>query len=190
MSNVTTGNPLVIDTEGVISAVPLVIRGILLKPNATGDSATFTYWYESDDPITNGDKKGQTVSVTASSGTFSSTGNFPTDNVNPNQIMRVIHTSSGNNVGYWQIATNADNNTITVDNPAQVLRQPVTLTDDTSKIYTWKIWEPRILTVIRGSGLTGDTSLNYIPFDDGGVWVPNLAMHSLSTSAVLYVFLK
>jgi len=48
MANSITGNPLIIDTEGIISTMPLTIQSILLIPNAAGDSATFTYWIESE----------------------------------------------------------------------------------------------------------------------------------------------
>ena len=190
MSNVISGNPFYIDTEGIISTVPLRIKSIVMKPNATGDAATFTYWVESDSAITNGTKTAATTTVTAATGTFASTGNFPTANVNPNQILKVTHTSSANNIGYWQIATNADNNTITVDIPAAVYGLQIpTLTNDTSKAYHWVIRDPREFAIIRGSGLAGDTSILQMDFGNTGVWVPNLAMHTLSTSAVLYVYL-
>ena len=76
MANIVDGNPFYIDTEGIISIVPLVIKGILLKPNATGDAATFTYWRKEDSTITNGDKTNATTTVTASTGTLVSTNNF------------------------------------------------------------------------------------------------------------------
>ena len=189
MANVVDGNPLYIDTEGIISTVPLVIKGILLKPNATGDAATFTYWRKEDSTITNGDKTNATTSVTAATGTLVSTGNFPTDNVEPNQIIQIYATSSGKNIGYWQIASHADANTITVDLPAKVYPATVTMADDTSGNYNWKIWDARPFAIIRGSGLVGDTSLNYLDFENG-IWVPNLAMHTFSASAVLYIYLK
>jgi len=189
MANIVDGNPFYIDTEGIISIVPLVIKGILLKPNATGDAATFTYWRKEDSTITNGDKTNATTTVTASTGTLASTGNFPTANVDPNQIIQIHATSSGKNIGYWQIASNADDHTITVDLPAKVYPATVTMADDTNGNYNWKIWDARPFAIIRGSGITGDTSLNYLDFENG-IWVPNLAMHTLSTSAVLYIYLK
>jgi hypothetical protein len=193
MANITSGNPIIVDTEGIISTVPLRIQSILLKPNATGDAATFTYWLESDNTVTtHGDMKAKTVTVTASSGTFSSTANFETDNINVNQIVKVYSTSSAKNIGYWQIATNADDNTITVDLPAAVYGGKVaTLENDTSGTYSWKVWDSRFFTIIRGSGIAGDTSLAHLPLGDyTGFFVPNLAMHTLSTSAVLYIYLK
>ena len=191
MANVVNGNPLVIDTEGIISTVPLTIQSILLKPNSAGDSATFTYWLESDSTVTTyGDLVGKTVTVTAATGTFESTANFEEDNININQILKVYSTSSAKNKGYWQIASNADDDTITVDLPAAVYGKFTTLENDTSGTYSWKVWDPRVFAVIRNSGISGDTSLAHLKFGDRGIFVPNLAMHTLSTSAVLYIFLR
>jgi len=190
MANVVDGNPLYIDTEGIISTVPLVIKGILLKPNATGDAATFTYWRKEDSTITNGDKTNATTTVVASTGTITSSGNFLSANIDVNQIINIYATSSGKNIGWWQIKSDAGNdNEITVDLPAKVYPATVTMADDTSGNYNWKIWDARPFAIIRGSGLVGDTSLNYLDFENG-IWVPNLAMHTLSASAVLYIYLK
>ena len=189
MANDTTGNPLYLDTEGIVSVRPLVIKKIIWKPNATGEATTFTYWATSEDPITNGTKNAVTTTVTASTGTFASTGNFPTANVNPNQVLVVSKTSSGDNIGIWQIATNADNDTITVDKPATIFGQSVTLADDTTESYSWKIFDVHTFLTVQGSGITGDTGLVQIDFLNGGITLPNLAMHTLSASGVAYIFL-
>ena len=189
MANVVNGNPLIIDGEGVISTVPLMIKSILLVPNDAGDSATFTYWLESDTVADSG--VGEDLAVTASSGTFAATGAFTTALINPHQILRTLVSESGSNIGYYQIATNADNNTITVDEPEAVYGGKVaTLANDTANQYTWKVWDPRVFSVIRNSGISGDTSLAHLKFGDSGLFVPNLAMHTLSTLAVLYIYLR
>jgi len=191
MANVMTGNPLYIDTEGIISVLPLCIRKILWQPASTGNATTFTYWVESDAPVTTfGIRNAQTVSVTAATNTFVSATNFETDSINVDQIMRVLNTSSGDNIGYWQIATNANDNTITVDKPAQVYGQSVTLADDTSEIYSWRVWDNHSLITIKGSGITGDTGLVSLDFYDYGYWVPNLAMNTLAASGVVWIYLK
>ena len=191
MANVTKGNPLYVDTEGVISTIPLTIKKIVLKPSATGDAATFTYWVESDTPLTTyGTRADKTVTITASSGTFASTTNFETDSIDVDQIFKVVKSSTGNNIGTWQIASNADDNTITVDKPATVLGGTPTVTDGTSSILTWYVWDTRYLLTIKGSGVTNDTGLVQVDFPNGGFRVPNLAMNTLSTSAVLYIYLE
>lgn len=190
MANVLTGNPLIIDTVGIISVAPLVIQKIILNPTSSlGSPATLNYWLESNDPITNGTKNGVETTVTAATGTFSSTGNFPVANVNPFQIIKIIATSTGENLGRWQIATNADANTITVDGYAVYpYGQHVLVTDDTTETYTWKIWDPSLFMIIKAP--SGSTPLVQVDFGDSGFWIPNLVVNTLYANAVLYIYLK
>ncbi len=184
MANDIRGNPMYVDTEGIVSTKPLVITKIILKPDATGDAATFSYWWDSDAVASNKAAANTTVSST----TITSDGNFPTANINPDQILKIYTTSSENNVGIWQISTNADNNTVVVDNPATVFGQDTTLANESAKLYSWNVWDPHPFMVIRGSGVDNDTSPVEVDFDPPAI-VPNLTMSGLSANAVLYIHL-
>lgn len=193
MANIIKVNPFYIATEGIISAVPLCITKIILKPAATGDAATFTTWVESDSTITTyGDLRGKTLTVTAATGTFVCNTFFEQDSINVDQIMKVTKTSSGKNLGYWQIKSNDDDNTITVDLPLATYGQSTILADDVAGVYSWKVWDNYNFLTIKGSGMTStaaDLSLVQVDFH-GGFWVPNLAMNTLSSNAVLWIYLK
>jgi hypothetical protein len=135
---------------------------------------------------------GKTLTVTASTGTFVCNTFFERDNISADQIMKVTATSSGKNLGYWQIATNADDDTITVDLPLATYGQNTTLADDAAGVYSWKVWDNYNFLTIKGSGMTStaaDLSLVQVDFN-GGFWVPNLAMNTLSSNAVLWIYLK
>jgi hypothetical protein len=192
MANVVDGNPLIISVEGIVSTIPLRIQKIILKPAATGDAATLNYWLESDTVADSG--TAEDLTVTASTGTWAASNAFTTALVDPDNIIRTYISESAKNIGVWQIATNADNDTITVDIQASPLGGGVaTLENDTANRYTWKVWDPHLFLTIKGSGMTStgaDLSLVQVDFGDRGFWVPNLAMNTLSTSAVLYIYLN
>lgn len=191
MANIIDGNPWIISVEGVISTIPVRIQKIILKQAATGDAATLNYWLESDTAADSG--VGEDLTVTASTGTFAANNAFTTALVDPFNIIKFSNSESGKNLGYYQIATNADNNTITVGLDTNVYGGNVaTLGNDTTNGYTWKVWDPRLFMIIKGSGMTStaaDLSLVQVDFGDRGFWVPNLAMNTLSSSAVLYIYL-
>ena len=180
-----------ITEEGVISAAPLVIQAIVLKPSGDGDAASFVFWNESDSPVTTyGTMNNKTVTATASTKTFASTGNFETDSINAYQIIKIHATSSGDNIGTYQIATNADDNTITVTNPASIFGQAVTLADDTSEIYSYRVWDTHPLITLKTSGITSDKGEVQKDWGPKGFRVPNLAMNTLSSGAVAYIYLR
>jgi hypothetical protein len=184
MTNVLNQKTITIDEEGIISTVPICLRKATIIVNAAADAATFAFWNESDTAVSS--KVGQTTSVTASSRTFSSTGNFPTATINPSQIIKVSYSATAENLYTMQIATNADNNTITVD---PVTTYHGTITDDTNQAYSWKVWNSYTAFTIKAP--SGTPKVNHeVDFGDKGYWFPNLAMHTLSTSATLELLLK
>lgn len=183
MANVLNQRTITIDTEGIISLVPICIRKATIICNAAADAAIFTFW--SVDATAASTKTAETVTVTASTNTFASTGNFATATINPSQIMKISNTATNENLYTFQIATNADNNTITTD---ATNSYHGTVTDDTSQLYSWKVWTPYTAFTIKSPG-TENVSWE-VDFGDKGYWFPNLAMHTLSTSATLELLVK
>ncbi len=172
---------ITLDTEGIISIEPITVRKVVLFPNAASDAATFTFWQEGGTEVTS--QTNVTTSVTASSNTFSSTGNFPTATINPNQIFKVTNSSTSENEFTFQIASNANNNTITTDDTNSYFG---TVTDDTSETYSWTVWDPYTAFTMKAAGTE---VMNYeLDFGDNGFWFPNLAMHTLSTSATFELY--
>ena len=179
MANVTTkGRTYSLDSMGIISKSPIWIRTAVLYPNAAADVVTFYSWNENETPISTKDI--QTVTTTLTT-TITSTGNFPTATIDPGDIIKIHYTSTDNNVDTFSVLANADDNTITVDT-AQVL------TNEASKIYSWKVWRPFVSFKILSPGT--EKMMATIDFGDKGRWFPNLFMDALSTSAVVALLIR
>lgn len=175
-----TQNVWYLDTEGVVTSNPVIVRKVILLPNAAGDSATFTQWgSQSSLPTVRSTMLGKTVTTTSTT-TITSTGNFEAAEALANDIIEITKTSTGNNLGSWQIGTRSSDDAIIVDvgNGA--------LTNEASKVYDWKVWKPAPAFKLVSPG-TEKVAIQ-IDFGDKGFRFPNLAMNALSTSAVLYVY--
>ena len=170
-----------LDTEGVVTANPVYIRKIVLIPNAAADAATFTCWGpQSSEPTVRTTMIGKTVTTSLTT-TITSTGNFEaTTEALANDIIEITKTSTANNLGSWQIGTRSSDDAIIVDvgNSA--------LSNDTGATYDWKVWKPAPVFKMVSPG-TEKVAIQ-LDFGEKGFRFPNLAMHTLSTSAVLYVY--
>lgn len=178
MANQTSQRIWSVDTVGIISTGPVVIDKIIYYVAEHGDVAKFTYWDESSTAQTT--KSAATVSATASTRTLVSTGNFATADVDVGDIVKIL-ASNSNNVGTYMVATNADNNTITVGAAQTIL-------DDTSKTYAWKTWRPSEFLTLSGSKLDGDDTP--VVFDFCGFRVPNLCLESISANGRILIYLS
>ena len=132
------------------------------------------------------------TTVTASTRTFESTGNFAQATINPNQIIKFSYSATGENLYTLQIATNANDNTITAD-PLESYHG--TITDDSSELYSWDVWDPYVAFTMTAPTDSGTYALSPVidielDFGDKGYWFPNLAMHTLSTSAIFELLLR
>jgi len=179
MANDITKNPIYIEaaTIGVITTEPLWIKKLLLVPNAAADAATLKYWIEKP-----GAERVHKKSVTATgtdSNTITSTGNFVvTTMAVVTDAIHVYESSTGNNIGTWEISSRADN-------AIDVL--PATLTTESDKVYSWKVYESYPLATMKSQATN---LLNYeLDFSPRGLYVPNLMITAMSTSSVLYIYL-
>ena len=178
MANQTTQRIWSVDTVGIISTGPVVIDKIIYYVADHADVAKFTYWEESATAQTT--KSAATVSATASTRTLDSTGNFATADVDVGDIVKIL-ASNSKNVGTYMVATNADNNTITVGAAQTIL-------DHTSKVYAWKTIRPNEFITLHGSKLTDDDTPVEVCFD--GFRVPNLCLESISASGRILIYLS
>ena len=180
MANDITKNPIYIEaaTIGVITTKPLWIKKLLLVPNAAADAATLKYWIEYP-----GKERVHQKSVTASgtdSNTLTSTGNFEaTTEAVVTDAIHIYESSTGNNIGTWEIAVRSSNNAIDV--------LPATLTTESDKVYSWKVYASYPLATMKSQATN---LLNYeLDFGPRGLYVPNLMVTAMSTSSVLYIYL-
>ena len=169
----------VLDTEGIISKTPICLRRAIIYPNAAADAATFKTWNENGTPELT---KWLVTGTITSTDTVTSTGNFPTASVDPGDIIKISAGSgAAANVDTFLIDTNADNNTIVVHN------DPL-MTNEATKVYSYKIWTPTVAFKIESPGTE---VINWeIDFGEKGRWFPNLAMDDLSTSAIVHLHIR
>lgn len=185
MANDITKNPIYITDVGVVMTTPLWIKKIVLVPAADGDRAVLKYWIENP----SGERVHKQNKTASASGahTLTSTGNFDTtaDPVEAivGDAIHIYASSSGNNLGVYEI-TSVD------DTPDTVDVYP-TLTIESDKIYSWKIYESYPLASMKSQNAAGagNLLLNYeLNFKGDGLYTRNLMLTQISDDAVLYIY--
>jgi archaellin len=181
MANVVTRRTYVLDTAGVVSKVPIYVVKAVLFPNAAGDSVTFMSWNENDTADTTMADK--TVTATADP-YLQSTGNFESTEVTAGDVIKIIRSSTGNNLDTFSVATRDNDNQVTLDGYP-------TLTAESTKVYTWKVWTPFVSFKLTSPGTEAISEiLDFSGENNGkGRWFPNLMMDALSSSAVIHLFI-
>ena len=175
MANTFNGNTWILDTVDVISTKPVIIKKIVLIPNAAADAVTFVSWGAQSTP----ELAVATATTTASgANTLASTGNFATANVDPLDILTITKSNTGNNLGSFIILTNADNNTVTVT--------AGDLTNETASVYDYNIYTPYTQAYIKSPGT--EVMMTELDFGDGREF-KNLALSVLTASAKVYIYL-
>ena len=175
MANAQTMKVWRIDTEGILYTRPVAITRVVLYPSAAGDAATLASWDESATKKATMANKTVTTTLTT---TITSTGNFETAEVAVNDIIRITQTSTGKNIGYYQVGTRSSDDEIIVDSANA-------LTNEASKVYSWWTLTPQ--TVIPLLAQATEKAVEYAY--DGLLRLPNLAISGISASAVVYIYL-
>jgi len=189
MANVCKGLVWEIDTEGFLLDSVIRIKKAIFYPNNTGDQITFTYWGPQSANVTaRATQIGKTVSVTSTT-TITSTGNFEAAEAVVNDIIE-IYASTASNLGHWQIGTVSSDNAIIVDiGLGGWGRAGGALTNDTSKVYSWRTWAPTVAFKVTPDSTPSKAPIQF-DFDMiRGQRFPNLAVHTISggATAVLYI---
>jgi len=181
-NNFSANMPLwILDTAGVFYSKPVIIRKILLYPNAAGDAATF---YSFDPSATAKSTASEATTTVSGNTTIASTGAFTATKVAVGDAIVIKWTSTGNNIGAFMVKTRTDDNTIVV---CSIESTTAPLTNESSKKYSWSIQPGYISVPVLSPGT--EKCETEIDFGDG-LWVPNLGLISLSTSAKVYIYLK
>lgn len=180
MSNVLTGDRVwKADTVGILSTTDVYIRKILMIPNAAGDVADFVFWKSTNDTVSAGAGTGLTGTISTSN-TLTSTGNIPSD-IAAGYVFEILASSgAAANVGKHLVATAGDANAVVVT--------PADWTDESSKVYTWKTIKTYQGPYIKA--LASDTSPVMLDFGRDCFRVPNLALKTLTSNAVIYIYLN
>ena len=174
MTNIT--NPQrtwVLDTTGIITQVHIRIRRVVWHVNNDGDQLALKTWDESDTPT---QAKTSATMDSVNVQEFESTGNWPQSTINPGQIVKFTKTSTGNNERAFLIATNADNNNITV----AAAQDP---DEEDGEIYNWNVFEARDAIYAMSQG-ADYTYLVFEAHERAGRFFPNLCLSTLSGGTV------
>ncbi len=175
MANAQTMNPWKIDTCGVISTGRVRLTKATLVLSAEADTAVFVSWDVSATKKATMTNKTGTVT---SSKTLTSTGNFETAEVAAGDIIKIKNSSTGNNLGSFIVDTRDSDDAITIETGN-------TLTDEANKVYSWWTLTPQVSFTLKAP----ETEKMIVSLDwPEGIWFPNLALQSISSSAVVYLY--
>jgi hypothetical protein len=180
VTNVKSTRTFVLNQVGIISKVPLWLRMAILYPNATADAAVFSSWDENATPVTTE----QLVSTATTTDPYiQSAGNFTSGKVTVGDVIKITYSASGsNNNTYLVTVRDGGNGQVTVaSDPAMAA--------DSAKLYSWKIWTPTVEFKLLSYNATGVLLPAVLDFGDKGRWFPNLELASLSSSAVVHLWI-
>lgn len=182
MANDLTTRTLTIDTEGVISEKPIWIKSVRFFRAAYNDAATFTWWDENGTP----DHHFQNISIVVSTLDFSNA-SFVAGAPAASDIVYIYKTSTGNNQFRFQTATAGDNTKFVADALNAYMG---TVTDET-KYASCKIWTPKVAFSFKaGIDTDAEGATDTIDFGVQGMRFDNLAMHTLSSSATVEIYVR
>jgi hypothetical protein len=172
MGNDITRNPIYIDTAGVVTTGPIWIKKIVLVPTATTATAVLKYWEEDEESV-RVHMKSKTASGTDSN-TLTSTGNLTSANAVATDAIHIYESSTGNNIGTWEISVAGDNDKCDV--------LPATLTTESDKTYSWKVYASYPLASLNNATFP-PCQMDFNPPQK----VPNLMVTTLTTGT-LYIY--
>jgi hypothetical protein len=187
MANARNENIWNCDTAAsIISLTPLWIRKITLEPNAAGDSAVLNFW-DATSPYA---ELSGTYSVDTILGTITSTttltmasGTLLPSAVRDGDIFKILLGGNGAaaNKNTTSLVTTAGNNTVVVCAGAG-------WTNEAGKTYRFTTYPYRPAFKL----ISQATTLQEVDRDFGGrgFWVPNLILETLSSSAVVKIYLR
>jgi len=175
MANDLTINPVIVNTCGVLWTTPVRIQKATLVLSAEADTAVFVSWDASK--TKHATQTNKTTTVTSSK-TATSTGNFEAAEVTAGDIIKITNSSTGNNLGTFIVDSRDSDDAITIETGN-------TLTDEANKVYSWWTLTPSVCFTLKAP----ETEKMIVSLDwPEGTWFPNLALQSLSTSAVVYLY--
>lgn len=175
MAKTQHGNTITMDAIGVVKKDRIRIKDIELVPKAAGDSAVFKSWYTSGKRATVGG------AVVISSGEISAAGTDWFGSTTSAAAGDIIHIREADLAANRDVATYLES--LASSSAADV--SPTTdLTDDSSGTYILDIYEPVEVYRVQADK-TSNAVCPITAYPDQ--WFNNLALTSLSTSAVVRI---
>jgi hypothetical protein len=182
MANALYGNILHADTVGILSKTALKILGVNFYPAAVSDAFDLNWW---DEANAIADTTVDTV-ATAVSGTVTDDNgalNLLTSAFADGAVVKVNKSSGlAANRTYHLIGTVGNNDRFIVTPTAS-------WTDEANVRYSMVAYPSRPFLNGLQPTVTNTHESKYWYFGSRGVWVPNLVLEAISTSAYLQIFL-
>lgn len=177
MANSMTGPVWNLDSLGIITTSGVWIRSIIFYPNAEGDAAQFLWWDENSPAVTTTDV---TYTITVSTdNTVTSTGNFPSTYAD-GKVVKIWKTS-GSDAGKYGLIKTAGNNNAFVTHLAP-------FTTEANKVGSFYCLNTYNAIKLMQPKDTNEHSLQISFPGPKGLWLPNLALDSLSSSATIALY--
>lgn len=178
MANVLTKRIFTVDSLGIISPAPIIVKAINFYPNAVDDAFQLKWWDEDDNDLDSG-LCTYTVTVSTDNTVTATTNVFPNTWVD-GAVVKCIHTTGSDASKYGLIQT-AGNNTAFVTWGAP-------FTTEASKKGKWQCYPT--YNAFRGHApKAADTEYSMLfTFGGNGFEFPNLALDSISTSAAIDIY--
>lgn len=186
MSNAMYQNVYTLDTAGtIVTDKPLWVKKVVLEPNAASDLAVFNFYdlsgkyAEGSGTYTAGLIAGtitSTTTLTMASGTT-----LPST-CRDGDVFKITY--SNGSTANWpstNVITTAGNNTVVVCANAG-------WTNESTKLYNFETYPYR--PAFKLMVPTTDKVEVQLDFGDYGQWFPNLILETLSTSAVVRVYIR
>ena len=173
MSNSTTTREYLLDTVGWINVGPILVRKIVLIPNAAGDTCLFKKFV-----ATSKDQEDAVTTTIASTSQIQSTGAFTTAKVAANDVIKIYGSSTGYNLVTQVVASRDSNDQVTLMAPA--------LTNDAAAKYSWFVYPTYNAIEILSQATS--KKMEELDFGYQGRQFTNLCLVTLSTSAKVYVY--
>ena len=186
MANSTYGQILYADTVGILSKTPVHIMGVNFVPNAVSDAFDLNWWDEANAVSGANRALGNCTITGTNTFTDAATGGVLTGARYPaTNVLKIFKTIEGGGNGstanhtYHLIETAGDNNVIVT---------AATLTNEANKSYKFACYPSRPFLNGLQATATGAHQSKYWFFGSCGIWLPNLILEGISTSAYLEIF--
>ena len=187
MSNALYGQILHADTVGILSKIPIRVMGVNFVPNAVSDAFDLNWWDEAN--AVSGANRALGNCTITDTNTFTDTdaGDVLTSARYPaTNVLKIFKTIEGGGNGstanhtYHLIETAGNDNAIVT---------AATLTNEAGKSYKIDCYPSRpFLNGLQPTAANTHYSM-YWYFGPQGVYLPNLVLESISTSAYLQIYL-
>lgn len=180
MANVLTKNILECSSLGIISNKPIWVKGINFVADAVDDAFTLLWWNEDSPTLTARGITYTNTLVSADHVVTATTSAFPNTWLDGN-VVKCLKTTGSDATKYGLIKTAGNNTAFTV--------HLIPLTVEASKVGDWDCYPT--YTAFKGKMTkAADTEYSmWFPFPgERGFQFPNLALDSLSASAVVYIY--